>query len=64
VAQELLFSIHRGVEEIVFCHFYNMIQGYYKKNPKDAEETGLRICQNDEVVDELTEKEAVNQEIL
>ena len=36
-----------------------MIQDYYKKNPKYANEIGLRIYQNDGVVDELPEKEAV-----
>ena len=39
-----------------------MIQDYYKKNPKYANEIGLRIYQNDGVVDELTEKEAVQSE--
>jgi len=42
-----------------YCDFYGMIQEYYTENPKDAEEIGLRIRQNDGVVDELTEKEAV-----
>ena len=37
------------------CDFYGMIQDYYKKNPNDAEEIGLRIFQNDRVVDELNE---------
>ena len=41
------------------CDFYDMIQEYYKLNPKEAEDIGLRIYQNDGIVDELTEKEAV-----
>ena len=45
-----------------YCDFYGMIQDYYKKNPKDAEEIGLRIYQNGGVVNNLPEKEAVQLE--
>ena len=36
-----------------------MIQDYYKQHPKEAEDIGLRIYTDDGIVDELTEKEAV-----
>ena len=36
-----------------------MIQEYYKQHPQEADEIRLRIYQNDSIVDELTEKEAV-----
>ena len=41
------------------CDFYGMIQDYYKQHPKEAEDIGLRIYTDDGIVDELTEKEAV-----
>jgi hypothetical protein len=36
-----------------------MIQDYYKQHPEEAEDIGLRIYTDDGIVDELTEKEAV-----
>jgi len=35
-----------------------MVENYYKQHPEEAEETGLKIYQNNGVIDEMTESEA------
>ena len=40
------------------CDFRSMVENYYKQHPEEAEETGLKIYQNNGVIDEMTESEA------
>ena len=40
------------------CDFYSMVEDYYKQHPEEAEEMGLRMCRNDGMIDEMTEREA------
>jgi len=41
------------------CDFYSMVEDSYNHHPEEAEEMGLKIYQDDRVIDEMTKLEVL-----